>query len=471
MRIIEHIYIDGAFVVPHGRDTQQSIDPNTEDAVARIRLADAIDARHAIAAATRALPTLADAGRKGRIAMLKSLADAVLARADDLRDATIREYGAPRARAEWTAFYAAQAFLDAAHVLKTYPFERQMGTALVTMEPVGVAALITPWNSNAGSVASKLASALAAGCSAVIKPSELSGLQTHILTEALHAAGLPAGVFNIVTGRGDTVGAEFTDNPDVARISFTGSTAVGKSIMRAASDSVKRVSLALGGKSPTIILDDAELESAVELALGAAFQNNGQACIAGSRLLVPAARLGEVVELARTLTNAMKVGDPSDAGVALGPLASRRQLDRVRGYIGQAIEQGATLVAGGLEPPAGLARGYFVRPTVFSGVTPDMTIAREEVFGPVLAIMAYQDEDDAVTQANDSAFGLQAYVISRDAARAQRVARRLQAGRVLVNTLQHEPLAPFGGRKQSGIGREFGVFGLEAFLEPKAIVG
>jgi aldehyde dehydrogenase (NAD+) len=338
------------------------------------------------------------------------------------------------------------------------------------MEPVGVSVLITPWNSNAGSICSKLAMAIAAGCTSVIKPSEMSAIQTQIVAEALHEAGLPAGVINIINGRGDVVGTELSTNPDVARISFTGSTGTGKVIARLALDTMKRVSLALGGKSPTILLEDADFEKAIPAALNTAFQNNGQACIAGSRLLVPQERLAQVIELVKAAVAQMKVGNPAEAATTIGPMANRNQFDRVQSYISRGLEEGATLIVGGEGRPPAFDRGFFVKPTVFANVSNDMAIAQEEIFGPVLSIITYRNEDEAVAIANDSVFGLHAYVFSSDTQRAQAVARRLQAGRVAINGMQHDALAPFGGYKQSGIGREFGLLGLESFLEAKTVM-
>ena len=470
MRNIDHIYIDGAFVKPHGTERFPLVNPTTEEVIGHVVLADKEDTQRAIAAARNALPAFSRTSKAQRVAMLERLHAAVIARSDELRDATIEEYGGPVSRASWVSRYAAQAFLDAARTLETYGFERRVGSATVVMEPVGVSVLITPWNSNAGSICSKLAMAIAAGCTTVIKPSEMSAIQTQIVAEAFHEADLPAGVVNIVNGRGDVVGTELSTNPDVARISFTGSTGTGKIIARQALDTMKRVSLALGGKSPTILLDDADFETAVPAALNIAFQNNGQACIAGSRLLVPHKRLAQVVELAKAAVAGMKVGDPADPATTIGPMANRNQFDRVQAYISRGLEQGATLVAGGEGRPRGLDRGYFVKPTVFANVGNDMVIAQEEIFGPVLCIITYRDEDEAVAIANDSAFGLHAYVFSSDTRRAQAIARRLQAGRVAINGMQHDPLAPFGGYKQSGVGREFGPFGLESFLEAKTVM-
>ena len=470
MHLIDTIYIDGAFVRPHGDEIIDMIDPATEAVIGTVRLADAVDAGLAVAAATRALPAMARTSVAERIAMLGRLHDAVLARNDELHAATITEYGGPSARAAWVAQFAAQTFLDAARALEETPLTRSMGSATVVLEPVGVAALVTPWNSSAGSMCSKLAMALAAGCSVVIKPSEASPLQTRIVSEAFHAAALPPGVVNIVTGRGQVVVTALTAHPDVAAISFTGSTAVGKLVMQQGAASMKRLGLALSGKSATVLLDDADLGQAIPLAVNAAFQNNGQACVAGTRLLVPRHLLDEVTAGVRAVVAAMKVGDPRDPATHIGPLASAAKFERIQKYIALGLAEGAQLVAGGPGRPEGRQQGWFVRPTVFAGVDNSMVIAREEIFGPVLCIIAYDDEAQAIAIANDSDYGLQAYVLSSDLARARRVADALKAGRVLINTLQHEPLAPFGGYKQSGLGREFGVFGLEAFLEVKSVI-
>jgi aldehyde dehydrogenase (NAD+) len=468
--MVERIYIDGAFVTPSGNEMFDLFDPARGEVIGQVRLANAEDARRAIQAAKRALRLYARSGKRERLELLRSLYEAVLSRADDLAEATILEYGAPVARARWSAHYAAESFLNAARTLEAYSFTRSAGSSDVIMEPVGVVGLITPWNANAGSICNKLAYALAAGCTAVIKPSEMSALQTEILTEALHAAGAAPGLFNIVTGRGDVVGAEITTSSDVAKISFTGSTAVGKSIMKAAADTVKRVTLELGGKSPTLILEDADLEAAVPMAITTGFPNSGQACLAGTRILVPKAELPNVLRLAKAAMAAMKVGDLRDPATAIGPMVSAKQYHRVQRYIRLGIEAGATLVAGGAGHPDGLG-GYFVRPTLFAHVTNEMAIAREEIFGPVLCILTYRDEDEAVAIANDTDYGLASYVFSSDPSHARAIATRLQTGRVVINGAPHDPLAPFGGYKQSGIGREYGVFGLEAFLEVKAILG
>jgi aldehyde dehydrogenase (NAD+) len=471
MKIIDTIYIDGAFVTPHGNEMFDLFNPATEQVIGRVRLADAQDARDAIAAAKRAFPAFSKTDKRERIDMLMRMHAAVLAREDALYEAITVEYGAPVSRGRWMARHASDVLLAAAQLLQDYPFTRRAGTAEVTMQPMGVAGLITPWNSDAGFICGKLAAALAAGCTAVVKPSEMSAMQTQIVTEALHDAGLPPGVFNIVTGRGDTVGAEISAHPDVAKLSFTGSTAVGKTILRTGAETLKRVTLELGGKSPVIVLDDADFDHAVPLALQAGFMNSGQACIAGTRILVPHARLAEFEARVKLELEQVRAGDPRDPQTTIGPMVSRKQWDRVQRYIRIGIDEGARLIAGGEGRPEGVDSGWFVRPTIFGDVTNEMTIAREEIFGPVLSIIAYRDTEESIRIANDTPYGLQAYVLSRDIKRAHAVASRIEAGRVLVNTLAHEPAAPFGGFKQSGIGREYGTFGLEAFLEPKSVLG
>ncbi|SAL21391.1 aldehyde dehydrogenase [Caballeronia turbans] len=471
MQIIDRIYIDGAFVTPHGEELFDLVNPATERVIGRVRLADAQDARRAVAAAKRAFSAFSRTDRRERIDMLKRLHAAVVAKEDALFEAIVEEYGAPVSRGRWMARHASNVLIEAASVLEDYAFVREAGTARVVMQPLGVAGLITPWNSDAGFICGKLAAALAAGCTAVVKPSEMSAIQTRVVTEALHDAGLPAGVFNIVTGRGETVGAEISAHPDIAKLSFTGSTRVGKTILRTAADTLKRVTLELGGKSPTIVLDDADFDAAVPLALDAGFMNSGQACIAGTRILVPRARLAEFEHKIVRAVAQIQSGDPRDPRTGIGPMVSGKQWERVQHYIRMGIEEGARLIAGGEGRPDNVGAGWFVRPTLFSDVRNDMTIAREEIFGPVLSIIAYGDTEEAIAIANDTPYGLQAYVCSSDTVRANAVAARIEAGRVLINTLAHEPAAPFGGFKQSGIGREYGAFGIEAFLEPKALLG
>lgn len=469
MWTINQAYIDGKFVTVSGKETIEIFNPATEQLIGTVTLASRADARAAIAAATRAQSMLAKTSKAERIEMLKRLESAVLKRTQQIQDATVEEYGAPLSRARWISQYASQSFAIAAKVLESYDLTRQIGGATVIMEPVGVAALIAPWNSTAGTICSKLASAIAAGCASIIKPSELSPLETQVVAEALHEAALPPGVFNILLGRGADVGDELSISPDVAKISFTGSTATGKLIARAGLDTMKRVSLALSGKSASLVLDDADLSQAIPLALQAAFMNNGQACVAGTRLFVPRSRWEEAAALVTATVAKLRVGDPKDPATDIGPLFNRTQHERVQGFIRRGIEEGATVIAGGEGQPQGLKKGYFVKPTVFANVNSTMAIAREEIFGPVLSILIYDDLEEAIRLANDSIYGLQAYVFSSNAERARLVAARLEAGTVLVNGIRPELVAPFGGRKQSGVGREFGVFGMEAFLEAKTI--
>jgi aldehyde dehydrogenase (NAD+) len=471
MKPVDAIYIDGKFETPHGSEILTLVDPVTEQDAAQVVLADEVDAQRAIAAASAAYRELARSSRTLRMEWLQRLHDVVAAAEDELTAQMIEEYGGPVRYSLPTARRAAASFASARTLLSDYPFERQVGAARVVMEPLGVVGLITPWNANYGFICSKLAMAIAAGSTAVIKPSELSARQTELLTRVLHRADLPPGLFNIVTGRGDTAGAEIVRHPGIDKISFTGSTAVGKSIARGAVDTMKRVTLELGGKSPTVLLDDADFAKAMPFAAMAATMNSGQACLAGTRLLVPSTRMEEAHELIVAAFKALRVGDPRDAATSVGPMVTRKQFERVQDYIQKGIDEGATLLTGGLGRPDGLERGYFVRPTVFGGVGNQMTIAREEIFGPVLSVIAYEDEDHAVALANDTIYGLQAYVFSASAVRADRVASRIVAGRVFINGLYDEPMAPFGGFKQSGLGREFGTFGFEQYLEPKAVLG
>lgn len=469
MRLADTVYIDGAFAPATGNEVLDIINPATEEKIGEHRMASRDDARRAVAAAKRAQPLLAEMDASGRICLLRSLQAAVLARSDDIRDVTIEEYGGPLSRAKWISQYSSDCFGLAAQALHGFAFERHVGISSVRMEPVGVSTLIAPWNAAAGTICSKLASALAAGCASVIKPSELSGLQNRVVAEALHAAGLPPGVFNMVTGRGNDVGHELTTNPDVRRVSFTGSTSTGKIIAKAGIDTMKRVTLAMSGKSPAILLEDADFPQAVSMALNAGFQNNGQACIAGTRIIVPRARLAEANETIRDAVAELRVGDPADTRTTIGPVASAAQYERIQRYIAAGLAEGATLLTGGPGKPEGLSVGFYVRPTVFTDVRNDMDIARDEIFGPVLAIIPYEGEDDAVRIANDSRYGLEAYVYSASIPRATDIASRLQAGTVMINRTAPDLLAPFGGVRQSGIGREFGVFGIESFLEAKTI--
>jgi aldehyde dehydrogenase (NAD+) len=463
-------YIDGAFVPSHGREVMDIIQPTDRRVIARVSMADEEDTRRAIAAAKRAFATYGHSTLEERAKLLRRLHEAASERIDDLTAAMVEEYGGVASFSRMIVESGVNAFKAAENALQEMEWTRSWGRTTVTLEPVGVAGLITAWNANALFICLKLASALAAGCTVVIKPSELSSLQTQVLLEALLKADLPKGLLNVVTGRGDVVGAELVRNPDVAKISFTGSVGVGQSIMRDGAATMKRVTLELGGKSPTILLDDAALDQAIPSALLMAFLNSGQACAAGTRLLVPKGRLDEIKHGIRDAMRVFTVGDPADPKTAIGPMVSQKQYERVQSYIGKGIEEGAEVLAGGEGHPEGLEAGYFVKPTVFVNVKNDMTIAQEEIFGPVLCVIAYDSEDEAIGIANDSKYGLHAAVLGTDLPRAHRVASQIRAGRVVINGMTDDPQAPWGGFKYSGFGREYGRYGIEAFLETRAIL-
>ena len=463
-------YIDGAFIESHGREVMDIIKPTNGQVIARVTLADEEDARRAIAAAKRAFASFGRTTKEERAKILRRLHKVVSAHIDDLTAAMVEEYGGTIAFSRILMEGAANVFLSAEKALQELPLRRSWGKTTVTLEPVGVAGLITPWNANSFFLSAKLASAVAAGCTTVIKPSELSPLQTRAWLECLHEAELPKGLCNVVAGRGDVVGAELVRNPDVAKISFTGSVGVGQTIMRDGAATMKRVTLELGGKSPNILLDDADLDKAIPTALAIAFMNSGQACVAGTRLLVPKTRLDEVKRAILAAMHAFSAGDPADPKTAVGPMVTQKQYERVQSYIRKGIEEGAEVLVGGEGHPKGLEAGYFVKPTVFVNVTNKMTIAREEIFGPDLCVITYGTDDDAIELANDTIYGLHAYVSGTDLQRARRVASHLLVGRVAINGMLDDQQAPFGGFKHSGVGREFGTFGIEAFLEPRAIL-
>ena len=470
MKTISKIYVNGEFVTPHGTEVFDLINPSTNELAGKVTLGDEEDTRRAIAAAKAALPALSATTKEERISYLERLHAAVLKREEDMVAAMVEEYGGTLQFSRMSTKFAINAFQDVIETLRTFDFEKMVGSTKVRLEPVGIAGIITPWNASNSFICSKLATAIAAGCTAVIKPSEMSAGQTQVLLEAFHEAGLPAGIFNVVNGRGEVVGAEITRHPDIAKISFTGSTVVGKTIARSATDTMKRVTLELGGKSPNILLEDADLQKAIPMAILAAYMNNGQACVAGTRLLVPESRLEEVNQLVKAAVAQVKVGNPGNEDTLVGPMVSKKQYERVQQYIRLGQEEGAELLIGGEGHPEGLEAGNFVKPTVFTNVKNNMRIAREEIFGPVLSILAYKTEEEAIAIANDTDYGLHAYISSADNERAERVAAKISAGRVAINGFQHDPQAPFGGFKQSGIGREFGVYGLEAYLEPKSIL-
>jgi len=463
-------YIGGEFVEAHGREVRDIIKPTNGQVIGRVTLGDEEDTRRAIAAAKGAFDSFGRSAKEERAAILRRLYEAASARIDDLTAAMVEEYGGIVQFAGLLVQSGIDAFLASEKALQELPLTRSWGRTTVTLEPVGVAGLITAWNANPLFICLKLASAVAAGCTVVIKPSELSSIQTRVLVEALHEADLPKGLLNVVTGRGDVVGAELVRDPDVAKISFTGSVAVGQTIMRDGAKTMKRVTLELGGKSPTILLDDAALDKAIPSALVMAFMNSGQACAAGTRLLVPKSRLDAVKQGIRDAMRAFPVGDPADPKTGIGPMVSQKQYERVQSYIRKGIEEGAEVLVGGEGHPMGFEAGYFVKPTVFVNVKNDMAIAQEEIFGPVLCVIAYDTEDEAIRIANDSQYGLHAGVLGTDIERARRVASQIRAGRVVINSMTDDPQAPWGGFKYSGVGREYGRYGMEAFLETRAIL-
>ncbi|HZG07354.1 MAG TPA: aldehyde dehydrogenase family protein [Allosphingosinicella sp.] len=471
MRDALQFYIGGRWVDPVEASTLDVINPATEQSAGRVSLGSAADVDKAVAAARAAFESYSQTSREERIALLERIAGEYQKRYADIAAAITEEMGAPAALSNKAQAAVGTAHLQAAiGVLRQFPFEEPRGTTLIRKEPIGVCGLITPWNWPINQIVTKIFPALAVGCTMVLKPSEIAPFSAIILAEVLDAAGVPAGVFNLVNGDGPTVGAAIASHPDVDMVSFTGSTRGGIAVAKAAADTVKRVHQELGGKSPNIILDDADFTQAVTGAMRGLLMNSGQSCNAPTRLLVPHARMDEVKAIAKAVAEGTRVGDPNgDADI--GPVASEAQWSKVQSLIQQGLSEGATLVAGGLGRPAGLERGFYVIPTVFADVTNDMVIAREEIFGPVAVILGYSDDDEAVRIANDTPYGLAAYVQSADLGRATRIASRLRAGQVTINGAGLDFMAPFGGYKQSGNGREWGDHAFGEFLEVKAVLG
>ncbi len=465
-------YIDGQWVAPAGGSLIDVINPATEEAVATIAAGGAADVDRAVAASRRAFESYSQTSREERLDLLGRIVSIYRKRTDELAEAISAEMGAPLAFARERHVPAGLGHLTRAiEVLKTYQFDETINATLITREPIGVVGLITPWNWPLNQIACKVGPALAAGCTMVLKPSEVAPLSALIFAEILDEAGVPPGVFNLVNGDGPQVGQAIASHPDIDMVSFTGSTRAGILVAKAAADTVKRVHQELGGKSPNILLDDADFDAAVTHGARSCFANSGQSCNAPTRLLVPADRQEEVVAIARRIADETVVGDPRAASTTIGPVVSKVQFDRIQDLIDAGIKEGATLVAGGPGRPAGLNRGYYVQPTVFADVRNDMRIAQEEIFGPVLSILPYKDEEDAIRMANDTVYGLSSYVTSGDLERSRRVARRIRAGMVHLNGSRGDTAAAFGGYKQSGNGREWGRFGFEEFLEIKSMFG
>jgi aldehyde dehydrogenase (NAD+) len=465
-------YIQGAWVDPVEPKEFKVINPATEAVAGTISMGSAQDVDRAVAAARRAFDSYSRTTPAERLAMLERVLAAYNAHYDEIALAISTEMGAPitLARGSQTRIGVGhiQAMID---VLKTFKFEELRGNVRLVQEPVGVCALITPWNWPMNQVAAKVVPALAAGCTMVLKPSEYSPFSAILWAQVMHEAGVPAGVFNLVNGDGIGVGAPLASHREVDMVSFTGSTRAGTEVARSAAASVKRVHQELGGKSPNILLDDADFERAVKQSVLHVFQNSGQSCNAPTRMLVPAAKLAEVEAIAKRVAETVVVGDPTSERTAVGPVVSKLQYDRVESYIAKGIAEGASVVTGGAGRPAGLDVGYYVKPTIFSNVNNAMTIAREEIFGPVLCILPYQSEEEAIRIANDTPYGLAAYVWSQDSVRARRVGNSIRAGQVALNGASGDMKTPFGGFKMSGNGREYGEFGLRDFLEVKAVIG
>ncbi len=465
-------YIDGQWVKPLSTATLDVIDPATEEACATIAIGSPADADRAVVAARRAFDGFSTSTVAERVELLETILAVYKRRSQDMADAIRLEMGAPAKMALTSQTASGEAHIEATiAALKDFVFEETRGTTRIIREGIGVCALITPWNWPMNQVTTKVAPAIAAGCTMVLKPSEVGPLSGLVFAEIMHEAGTPAGVFNLVNGDGPGVGVRLSSHPEVDMVSFTGSTRGGISVAHNAAETVKRVAQELGGTSANIILDDADLETAVSKGARACFNNSGQSCNAPTRMLVPADRHDAAMAIAARVADKTVVGDPKAPGTQIGPVVSKAQYDKIQKLIDAGIAEGATLAAGGPGRPAGLNRGYYVRPTVFGNVRPGMTIEREEIFGPVLSIVPYEGEEEAIRIANDTVYGLAGYVQSGDLERARRVARRIRAGQVGINYPDWDVFAPFGGYKQSGNGREYAGWGIHDFLEIKGVVG
>jgi len=470
VQVRDKIFIGGEWVTPNGGDLIEVVNPTTEETIGTIPACSPEDADRAVAAAREAFESWSQTSRETRADHIAAIAEGLGGRAEEIAATITQELGMPlKLSAIIQVGLPTSQFASMPKLMQEVAWEEEIGNSCVLREPVGVLGAITPWNYPLNQIAAKVAPALAAGCTVVLKPSEVTPLNAFLLAEVVEAAGLPAGVLNLVTGVGPVVGEAIAAHPGVDMVSFTGSTRAGRRVSELAAETVKPVAMELGGKSPNVILDDAELARAVPDGVAKCFLNSGQTCSALTRMLVPRQRLAEAEELARATAENFTPGDPFDSSTRLGPLVSDVQRDRVRGYIQKGTEEGARLITGGAEPPEGLERGYFVRPTVFSEVEAEMTIGQEEIFGPVLAIQPYEGEDDAVRIANSTPYGLAGGVWSADGERAIAVARRIRTGQIEINGGAFNPLAPFGGYGQSGHGRENGRYGIEELLQVKSL--
>lgn len=465
-------YINGEWVTPDSGNTLDVINPANESVIGTITLGNEADVDRAVAAAREAFPGYARTTRQERLELLENIMGIYQEKLGRMASLISREMGAPMKLAKQAqAPTALGHIMNGIDILKRYEFEKNLDNNLLVKEPVGVCALITPWNWPINQIACKVVPALATGCTMVLKPSEIAPLSAWLFANILHEAGVPKGVFNLINGDGATVGNAMTGHPDVDMVSFTGSTRAGVTIAKNAADTVKRVAQELGGKSANILLDDVDWQSAVSGGVRSCFQNSGQSCNAPTRMLVPMNKMDDVIAIAKAAAEKAVVGDPEDDTTTMGPVVSEAQFNKIQGLIQKGIEEGATLVTGGPGKPEGLDKGYYVKPTVFANVSNDMTIAREEIFGPVLSILGYRDEEDAIRIANDTPYGLSGYVSSPDKNRAIAVAKQIRSGNVHINGVPPDFKMPFGGYKQSGNGREWGEQGFEEYLEVKSILG
>jgi len=472
MQNSKNFYIDGKWVEPSNSNYLDVINPANEEVITKISLGNESDVNKAVKAAKNAFNTYSTTSREERLSILERIMDVYKKRMPDLSSAITSEMGAPVNLSNAAQAPAGFGHLKKAYnALKNYKFEYEMNSTLIRKEPVGICGLITPWNWPINQISCKVAPALAAGCTMVLKPSEIAPLSAIIFSEIIDEAKVPAGVYNMINGDGPTVGEAMSKHPDIDMMSFTGSTRAGVSVAKSSADTVKRVTQELGGKSANIILDDADFNKSITKGVLHCMNNSGQSCNAPTRMLVPKSKIEDVIEIAKSALEKVKLGDPNSESTTIGPVVSKVQYDKIKNLIDTGIKEGATLISGGSNIPTGLDNGYYIEPTIFANVTNEMTIAKEEIFGPVLSILSYEDEEDAIKIANETIYGLSGYVSSENLERANKVARRLRTGNVHINNAPGDQSAPFGGYKMSGNGREWGEYGLEDFLEIKAVMG